>query len=99
MKQIKLPNVPNPDDALYKENFPAYNKAIYKWMTQTKGKLEQASLNNDSPMDQPFVLGTYALTTSLAGTSTGTDVSNFIVSLCNAMIKKGMMKSVTVSHE
>ena len=92
MKVVKLPNAPNPDDALYKNNPIAYNRAVYLWMTQTKGKIEQASVNNNTPMDQAFVLGSYVLSTSMAGTSTGTDVSNFILSICAAMMKKGIMK-------
>ena len=92
MKQVKLPNVPNPDDAMFRGNPLAYNRAIYTWMTQTKGKLEQASLNNDTPMDQAFTLGSYVLSTAMAGTSTGTDVTNFVLSICAAMIKKGTMK-------
>lgn len=93
MKIIKLPNVPNPDDPAYKNNPLAYNRALYKWATETKGKIEQGSLNNDTPMAQNFVLGSsYALSTTLEGTSTGTDVNNFILSLVNAMINKGYIK-------
>lgn len=92
MKVIKLPNVPNPDDLAYTGNALAYQRAIYQWATQTKGKIEQTSLSNDTPMDQNFVLGSYVLSTSMSGTSTGTDVNNFILSICNAMIKKGIMK-------
>lgn len=92
MKIIKLPNVPNPDDTEYKYSPIAYQRAIFKWATETKGKIEQGSLVNDTPMDQNFVLGSYALSTSMSGTSTGTDITNFILSICGAMIKKGLMK-------
>lgn len=89
---IKLPNAPNPDDPVYKANPLAYNRAMYQWATQTKGKIEQASIVNNTPMDQNFVLGSYALSTTMAGTSTGTDIANFVLSICAAMIKKGIMK-------
>lgn len=95
MRVVKLPNVPNPDDAQYKGNILAYQRAMYKWATETKSKVEQGSLTNDTPMDQNFVLGSYALSTTMAGTSTGTDITNFVLSICAAMISKGIMKQQT----
>lgn len=89
---IKLPDVPNPDDIIYKGNPLSYQRAMFNWATQTKGKIEKASINNNTPMDQNFVLGSYTLSTSLSGTSTGTDITNFILSLCNSMISKGFIK-------
>lgn len=99
MRQTKLPNVPNPDDAQYKGNPLAYQRALFNWATIIKGKLEQDSLSNDTPMDQAFTLGSYVLTTAISGTSTGTDIANFIVTLCNSMVKKGTMKTINVLHE
>lgn len=95
MKITKLPNAPNPDDAAYKGNPLMYNRAVYQWMTQTKGLIEQSSLVNSTPLNQAFVLGSYVLSTSMSGTSTGTDVNNFILSVIAAFMKKGIMKSVS----
>lgn len=99
MRQIKLPNAPNPDDGQFTGNALAYHRAIYQWMNTTKGKIEQASLSNDSPIDQPFVVTTgYTLTTAISGTSTGTQVANFMCSLVTAMTKKGLIKSVNINN-
>lgn len=92
MKIVRLPQVPNPDDQQYTGNPILYQRAIYKWAVDMKGKVEQASLVNDTPVNQAFVLGSYTLTTSLAGTSTGTAVSNFVLSIVNAFMTKGILQ-------
>lgn len=98
MKQLKLPNPPNPDDSAYRMNQMQYQRDIYRWMTETKGKIEIASVINDTPLDQNFVIGTYVLSTALSGTSTGTDMANFICSLVSAFTKKGIIKTVDVNR-
>lgn len=91
MKITVLPTPPNPDDNMFKNNPLAYQRAVYQWMQDSKGKLEQNSRQNDSPLNQAFVVSSYTLNTSLSGTSTGTDVANFICSLIAAMQKKGLI--------
>lgn len=90
--------MPNPDDMQYRNNVLAYNRAIYQWGVDMKGKLEQASVENHTPLDQPFVLGSYTLTTSLARTSIGTDVTNFFCSVVGALISKGRITSRNFSQ-
>lgn len=91
MKQIALNEPPDPTDYNYKEDQIAYNNAVYQWMVESRNRIEQASHFNDIPMDQNFVLGTYVLTTSIASTSTGTDITNFICSLVAAFTRKGLI--------
>lgn len=91
MKQIQLNEPPDPDDYNYKDNQIAYNKAVYRWMNDSRQRIEGASHFNDIPMDQNFVLGTYVLTTSISGTSTGTDIANFLCSLVAAFTRKGVI--------
>ena len=95
MKILRLPNPPNPSDAAYRGTAGdmKYNSAVYQWMAQSKGLIEQASLVNDTPVNQNFVLGSYVFSTSMAGTSTGTDVNNFILSVVAAFMKKGILTS------
>lgn len=88
MKQILIPLPPNPDDGQYKGQPLAFNRAMFRWANETKGRIEQASHFNDIPMDQPFTLGSYTLTTSLTGTDT---TSNFLASLVAAMTRKGLI--------
>lgn len=95
MRQIKLPNAPNPNDSAYAGNPIKYNNALYLWMNQMKGLIEQSSAVNSTPVNQAFTLGSYVMSTSMAGTSTGTDVNNFILTLVNAMMKKGILKQVS----
>lgn len=102
MKQLKLPTPPNPDDYQYRGSPLEYNRAVYEWAARICGRLEQSSLNNNTPIDQSFVTSTtagFALTTFIASTSTGTDITNFIISVVNAMQKKGLLKAVNVGHD
>lgn len=51
-----LPIPPNPDENQYKVNPLAYNRAIYNWALQSKGKLEQSSvLSNGIPIGAPQI--------------------------------------------
>lgn len=94
MKIVTLPVPPNPDDAVYKLNPLAYNRAVYAWMNDTKGKLEQGSRINNTPMNQAFTVSSFTTNTTLSGTSTGTDIANFTCSLIAAMQNKGMVTPV-----
>lgn len=100
MKRIILPEPPKPDDYQYKINPLAYNRSVYEWMRSSKALIEQASKVNDSPMNQAFMVTTssnFVLTTAITGTSTGTDIANFICSFVQAMIKKGQVSQTTPS--
>ena len=95
MKVLILPEPPRPD--AYNTNPLAYNRAVFDWMSKTKSVLEQASRINDTPLAQNFLVTTgFTLTTAISGTSTGTDVSNFLCSFVNAFISKGMVSSAQV---
>lgn len=94
MKRIILPQPPNPDDAMYRNQPLVYSRAAYEWMRQVKGKIEDASTINDTPLDQQLVISSYTLNTSLSGTSTGTDITNFICTLVSAFTKKGVIKNI-----
>lgn len=91
MKQIALTEPPDPADYNYKDNQMAYNRAVFRWMNEIKNRIETASHFNDIPMDQNFIFGSYTLTTSIAATSTGTDITNFICSVVAAFTRKGLI--------
>lgn len=91
MKRHILPNPPNPDDAQYRNNIMGYNRALFQYLTDTKGRLETDSKVNDTPLDQNFTLGSYTLTTALAGTSTGADITNYVCSIVAAFQRKGVI--------
>lgn len=97
MRRVVIPTPPNPDDPVYKNNTDAFARAQYKWMTQVKGVLEDASSINERPMGQQFQVGAFTTNTTISGTSTGTDVANFISSLITAMEAHGL-SSPTVSR-
>lgn len=94
MRVVVLPMPPNPNDAQYRGNTNSYNQAVYQWMVDMKGKLEAQSRQNDPPIGQSFAVSSYTTNTSLSGTSTGTDVANFVCSLIAAMQTKGLVKPV-----
>jgi len=95
MKQVVIPIPPNPDDAAYKNNPMAYNRAAFHWMNETKGRIEDCSHYNDIPIDQVLTLGSYTLSSNISGTSTGTDVSNFLCSFIASMTRKGIVSPNT----
>ena len=98
MKRVILPQIPSPPNPANQSSQIAYNQSVYQWLQQTKGILEQCSGANDTPMDQPFVVTTgFTMTSTISGTSTGTQVSNFICTLVNAMIKKGFISQTQTS--
>lgn len=93
MKRIILPEAPRPTS-----DQNAFNQAIASWIQQSKGIIEQASKINDTPISQPFVVTSgYTLTTSIAGTSTGTQITNFLCSFISAMINKGLITQANIN--
>lgn len=90
MKQLTLPVPPNPDDAAYVNSPLAFSRAQFQWATEVRGVLQQQSRVNHAPMGQAFSVGTYTTTTAVSGTTTGTDLSNFVSTLVHAMQSKGL---------
>ena len=90
MKLLALPVPPNPDDASYTD-LKTYARAQYQWALQMRGALLQAVNVNAQPAATPFAVGTYSTTTAVSGTTTGTDLSNFISTLVEAMTSKGLV--------
>lgn len=84
---------PNPTQEKYRSNPLMWQRDMYEWGKSLSGKLEQASALNDTPLETPFVLGDFTATTTLAGTSTGTNVSNFLCTLVEAFTNKRMITS------
>lgn len=93
MKRIKLDTPP--DAMKYKNDQLGFMRATSEWMTRTKSKIETASAQNDSPLQQNFVLGSFTTNTRLSGTSTGTDLANALCSLVQSMIDKGFITITT----
>jgi hypothetical protein len=91
MKRLALPNPPNPDDQMYASNPLAYNRAVYTWMQQSKGLIEQASRVNDVPAGQAIIAENYTTNTVLSGTSSGTDLANGVCSLIDTLTQKGIL--------
>ena len=88
MKRIKLSNPPDPAQF---SNQVAWQRATYDWMQKAKSVIEIASNQNDTPLQQNFVVSSYSTNTALTGTSTGTDLANFLCSLVQSMTDKGFI--------
>jgi hypothetical protein len=97
MKRVVLPQPPNANDVRYSNNQLAFNRDVSDWMSRVKGLLEDSDRVNNRPMGQQFVVGSFTTNTTISGTSTGTDVANFLSSLITAMQAKGVV-SQTVSR-
>lgn len=97
MKKIIIPNAPDPSEPQYRTNPLAYNRAVFDWMNKTKGRIEQASLQNDIPLDTPFVVTSFSTNTALTGTDTGTSLADFVCTLVQAMTDRGIITITTAS--
>lgn len=97
MKRITLPSPPNADEPQYRQNQQAFNRAMTRWASQVKGLIEDASRVNDIPLGQQFLASNFSTNTLVSGTTTGTDLSNFVASLVQAMTERGFV-SPTVSR-
>lgn len=93
MKQFICPDPPSPDDARY-PNVMAWQRAMFDWAKDLKGKMDAMSRVNFAPAGQALALGSYTLTTALSGTATGTQVTNFVLTLAAALQAKGITKPV-----
>ena len=90
MKRVVLPAPPDPMASQFAGSPLLWQRMAYQWMQQTKQLLDDANRVNGSPMGQAFVVGSFTTNTTISGSSTGTDVSNFVSSLVTAMQAKGL---------
>ena len=97
MKRVTLPQPPNADDPLYRDNAMAFMRATSDWMRRVKGMIEDASRINGTPMGQAFLATAFTTNTVATGTTTGTDLSNVVASLIAAMTASGLV-SPTISR-
>lgn len=95
---ISFPEPPNPNDLAYVNNAKLYNQHIYDWACQIKGKLTQLARTLDRPMSQTYQVGAYTTNTTLTGTSSTTDIANFMCSLVASMQQKGIIPSVQINQ-
>lgn len=95
MKRVILPQPPDADQ--YRNNVPGFMNAASDWMRQTKGILENASRINNIPLGQPFLATNFTTNTVVSGTTTGTDLANFVASIVQAFSDRGVV-SATVSR-
>jgi hypothetical protein len=84
---VNIVTLPAPPAA----NDPNFNTKVVAWMAQVKSVLEGASRVNDTPLGQQFQVGSFTTNTTITGTSTGTDVANFLSSFITAMTSKGLV--------
>lgn len=93
MKRVVLPQPPNPAGMKMVD----WQNAVFRWMNQVKGAVEDASRVNDTPLGQAFLATNFTTNTVITGTSTGTDVANYLASITAAMTARGML-SPTISR-
>lgn len=91
MKRILLPQPPNSRDVQFRGNVQLFMDQCSDWMRRVKGAIEDASRINDIPLGQQFLATNFSTNTLVTGTTTGTDLSNFVASLVEAMSAKGLI--------
>lgn len=95
MQSITLPQPPDPTTINYINNPLAYNRAVRDWMTTVKGTIEIALNNNFSPAAQIIVAINFTTNTLVTGTTTGTDLSNVVCSIVQALTSRGILTPKT----
>lgn len=86
MNRTQLPAAPNPDNPTYIGNPILWQRAMFAWANQVKGRIETDSSANITPVG-PFVVGTFTQTATITGTDA---LSNFVASLVTALQAKGI---------
>lgn len=87
-----LPEPPNPQDSEYSNNSKAYNLAMYRWAQNMKSQLTSNARSNQRPVSQNFAVTNFTTATALTGTDTTTNVPQFLCTLVQALITKGILK-------
>ena len=83
MNRTRLPNPPDPTRYT---NPMDWQKAMFGWAQEVKGRIETDSTVNTAPI-APFVVGTYTATNTIVGTDA---VSNFVATLVTGMQTQGI---------
>jgi len=93
MRRVVLPNPPDPSGMSVAD----WQRAAMRWMGQAKSVLENASRVNDAPLGQAFLATNFSTSSVVTGTTTGTDLSNFVATFIAAMTARGQV-SPTISR-
>jgi len=99
MRRLSLPKPPDPDQPRFKTNPHAYNRAMYDWAQQVKQLTEQAHNISATPCGQQIQVSSFTTNTAISGTTTGTDLTNFVCSLVVALTNKGIISpTITIGN-
>jgi len=97
MRRLTLPNPPDPNQPSFRTNPQAYSRALYDWARQVKQLTEQAHNSVATPCGQQIQVSSFTTNTVVSGTTTGTDLTNFVCSLVQALQNKGILSpTVTI---
>lgn len=100
MRILNLPKPPDPAAPIFAHNPMAYNRAVFEWMNQVKGLTELAHRSVATPCGQQISVSSFSTNTTLHGTSTGTDIVNFICSLVQTLTDKGILSpTITIGND
>lgn len=94
MKRVVLPIPPDPAQPGFAGSPHQWQAAAFKWMQSVKQLMDDANRINAAPMGQQFQVGAFTTNTTIAGTTTGTDLSNYVASLTEAMTTAGYVSPV-----
>ena len=95
---VAISDPPNPNDPAYSGNSKLYNQNMYLWACQLKSQLTQQNRTLVRPTSQSFQVTAYTTNTAIAGTSTGTDIANFVCSVVAALQNKGVIATLPTNQ-
>lgn len=90
MKRVVLPMPPSPYDPAMADPM-SWARAMFDHMVKVQGLLEDASRVNDVPLGQALIVGAHTLQNTVTGTTTGTDLSNFVATMAQAFTDRGLL--------
>jgi len=98
MSILAISDPPNPNTQVYIQNPHLYNIAMYKWACALKSQIQQQNRTLSRPTSQNFSVSGYTTSTTLTGTSTGSDVANFLCSLVSSLKTKGVVSTYPLNQ-
>ena len=94
LRRLNLPDPPDLAQPRYVGQPEVALHDISLWLSQAKVQLENFSRSLGAPAGQRLTVGAFSTNTSVSGTSTGTDLANFVSTLVQAMQNKGYLSPI-----
>lgn len=87
MRALNIPDPPKPEQ--FRGNVLGWQRAMVDWGQRVKGVLQDFNRDANKPCGQQLVVGSFTTNTTITGTTTGTDLANYVASMTQAFTMRG----------